>query len=1524
MSQALSPKSPRKGKHINLRVIFLDDLVHAFQCPVKSVGQVLWDAVIQHLSLLESDYFDLMFNDETGQTCWIDRDKQITKQLPTLDTPLTFCVKFYTPDPGLLEDELTRYLFALQIKRDLATGLMPCSENTAALLASYIAQAEIGDFLVDEYTDHTYLSTMKFVLHQTTQLEQKIMEYHRQHIGESPSEADSNLLDTARKVEMYGIRLHPAKDHEQVSLSLAVAHMGVLVFQNFTKINTFSWAKIRKLSFKRKKFLIKLHPDSYVSTKGFYKDTVEFFLETRNDCKAFWKKCIEHHAFFRCQVVRKVPRNKTRVVSRGSSFRYSGRTQKQLVEYVRETIVKRPQFERSTSGRISSRSASVTPKINAKTAIHNSSDIHNSTASSGSHILDPLTDNHVSPTRVEMAEVHSDSSMSGSRSLGSPKLEHGLVISDSMESANHKTDEEMRFEDASNLKRESEDKGAESDKLKQNISNNVDMHTESANQNANDNDDDLSEDSYHLDDGGEEIRAIKLRDVGGSKNVTFSDVDGVCIDLKSGKSVKDIIEGKIAEGSCDEGSDNEVIRSSKIDEGKIEPSECITASVKGLDQRVTKDNVIKVKMAQVLDQNANTPLTDVKLDTDNRKLSDDLIEDIPYYLHRRMMEGEQDRKTEISVFTVVDTKVSQLHEGSPSIQGIKDKHKLRSLSPGGKPKIGTINVKQLKYTDHSPSPPSRRSRVLERTSPLDRSPSSHRRLELVNTSKLPPRDSYSSVDDTTSPSFEKEILKQIEVQSLKHVHVNDIDNKSLSSDKVSSDIFPKESGKTITAIEEKGTSVENVLNAENKTPDIDKAIETAEHELKNLKTDNNLTAAASSKTERKVMFNIWGQGNSDESGIDKLSQKTKASIISDIVEQNLTDFGVNPEHVAVNRPTIPKVVVENSDLFSQDQNRTMESKPVENVPAVTLEEESKTPKNISVAVSEKGPKDLESPSEKTNVHEVAAPLPERDLGSSVDPPIFTSSKPPPVGKKPPPVLTKPKKSPQQLKDTTQPQGAFHPTRSDENVQEDSFPKREHADSKDPAQSKKIATLINSVPNQAEIESTKESVSASQIKDKNIKKAPIPTPGSKGPVIVDHTVIAVKPKVIPKDAKIPVKEKKKEPKKDPKDERPKSVMTTFGVQVESPQPEEHQSYVVESGDKNAWYSVKPDPKQTNVFMEEIPSPKNTSNGDKNIFDLPSPAAAFVYSDDDSPPSKEEPSPTEPTFSTFRPDPPEDSSPVEQQPSPAPLRSIRSDRDPKQRWSLQKVEEEDESASSNKRQSDAAKRVSFHGDMRDSYMSDVSLLVLRSPMDDNSSLGGSHHEDYLQTLENLRNQDSESDMMFSGSSGTDSDTDNEILDNINTAKEIYMQYAANKCLAESGRDMTVDSGVGELENRDLSPLDSLEKLKNMEGSFMSEGKIEEEEDFPPPPPFLENPSDSSSDTEVIPSMKKRMSVDPLANLEYTDIPEYTTSESESDFEDKYDVSKQMSNVRLSTYSSPEDPVQSPDDIEELLEAAEKVTY
>lgn len=344
------PTTPRKaGKMLAVRVQMLDDTVTMFQVQAKALGRVLFDQVCKQLHLLEADYFGLEYQEPNGTKYWLDLEKPVCRQvgLSLIDPLLRFCVKFYTPDPAQLEEEFTRYLFCHQIKRDLAQGLLQCNDNTAALMASYIVQAECGDYVIEDYPDHTYLSTYKFVPHQDQELERRIMENHKKHAGQSPAEADLNLLETARRCELYGMKMHPAKDHEGVPLNLAVAHMGIVVFQNFTKINTFSWAKIRKISFKRKRFLIKLHPEGY----GYYKDTVEFFFEGRNECKNFWKKCVENHGFFRCSVVKRVVRQKTRVLSRGSSFRYSGKTQKQIVEFVRDNYVKRQTFQRSNSFR---------------------------------------------------------------------------------------------------------------------------------------------------------------------------------------------------------------------------------------------------------------------------------------------------------------------------------------------------------------------------------------------------------------------------------------------------------------------------------------------------------------------------------------------------------------------------------------------------------------------------------------------------------------------------------------------------------------------------------------------------------------------------------------------------------------------------------------------------------------------------------------------------------------------------------------------------------------------------------------------------------------------------------------------------------------------------------------------------------------------------------------------------------------------------------------------------------------------
>uniref|UniRef100_A0A4W6DCG1 FERM, ARHGEF and pleckstrin domain-containing protein 2 n=1 Tax=Lates calcarifer TaxID=8187 RepID=A0A4W6DCG1_LATCA len=331
--------SKSHGRGLQIRVQGLDDSQEFFDMDPKAFGQALLSEVFHRGNLIESDYFGLEFQNMQMNWVWLEPTKPIVKQVRRpANTLFRLSVKFFPPDPGQLQEEYTRYLFSLQMKRDLMEGRLICTENTGALLASHLVQSEIGDY--DDVADRDFLRMNKLLPYQE-KVQERIMELHRRHLGQTPAESDFQILEIARKLEMYGVRFHPAADREGTKINLAVAHMGLQVFQGNTKINTFNWSKIRKLSFKRKRFLIKLHPEVH----GPHQDTLEFMMASRDQCKIFWKICVEYHSFFRL-FDQPQPKSKAILFTRGSSFRYSGRTQKQLVEYVRENGAKRTPYQR--------------------------------------------------------------------------------------------------------------------------------------------------------------------------------------------------------------------------------------------------------------------------------------------------------------------------------------------------------------------------------------------------------------------------------------------------------------------------------------------------------------------------------------------------------------------------------------------------------------------------------------------------------------------------------------------------------------------------------------------------------------------------------------------------------------------------------------------------------------------------------------------------------------------------------------------------------------------------------------------------------------------------------------------------------------------------------------------------------------------------------------------------------------------------------------------------------------------------
>ncbi|KAM8856565.1 FERM, ARHGEF and pleckstrin domain-containing protein 1-like [Spinachia spinachia] len=336
------PPAMPSGRHVTIRVRMLDDTEELFDVSQKASGKVLLDMVCSHMNLIEGDYFGLEFQNHQRMTVWLDHVKPIIKQLTRpKQTILTFAVKFFPPDHAQLLEELTRYLFALQIKRDISCGRLTCNDTSAALMVSHIIQSEIGDF--EESQCRSHLLNNSYIPYQIPLID-KIMEFHSKITGQSPAESDRQLLEVARRLEMYGIRLHAAKDREGARLGLAVGPTGVLVLQGNSKINSFNWSKVRKLSFKRKRFLVKLRPDLNSS----HQSTLEFLMGSRDCCKVFWKICVEYHAFFRLFEEPK-PKPKPVLFTRGSSFRFSGRTQKQVIDYVRESEFKKIPVDRKHS-----------------------------------------------------------------------------------------------------------------------------------------------------------------------------------------------------------------------------------------------------------------------------------------------------------------------------------------------------------------------------------------------------------------------------------------------------------------------------------------------------------------------------------------------------------------------------------------------------------------------------------------------------------------------------------------------------------------------------------------------------------------------------------------------------------------------------------------------------------------------------------------------------------------------------------------------------------------------------------------------------------------------------------------------------------------------------------------------------------------------------------------------------------------------------------------------------------------------
>ncbi|XP_047552586.1 band 4.1-like protein 3 isoform X21 [Lutra lutra] len=336
-------KIVKKPKSMQCKVILLDGSEYTCDVEKRSRGQVLFDKVCEHLNLLEKDYFGLTYRDAENQKNWLDPAKEIKKQIRSGAWHFSFNGEFYPPDPAQLSEDITRYYLCLQLRDDIVSGRLPCSFVTLALLGSYTVQSELGDYDPDD-CGNDYISEFRFAPNHTKELEDKVIELHKSHRGMTPAEAEMHFLENAKKLSMYGVDLHHAKDSEGVEIMLGVCASGLLIYRDRLRINRFAWPKVLKISYKRNNFYIKIRPGEFEQ----FESTIGFKLPNHRAAKRLWKVCVEHHTFFRLLLPEAPPK---KFLTLGSKFRYSGRTQAQTRRASALIDRPAPYFERSSSKR---------------------------------------------------------------------------------------------------------------------------------------------------------------------------------------------------------------------------------------------------------------------------------------------------------------------------------------------------------------------------------------------------------------------------------------------------------------------------------------------------------------------------------------------------------------------------------------------------------------------------------------------------------------------------------------------------------------------------------------------------------------------------------------------------------------------------------------------------------------------------------------------------------------------------------------------------------------------------------------------------------------------------------------------------------------------------------------------------------------------------------------------------------------------------------------------------------------------
>ncbi|KAG8561923.1 hypothetical protein GDO81_015531 [Engystomops pustulosus] len=280
------------------RIQLLNNEFVEFTLSVESTGQECLEAVAQRLELREVTYFSLWYYNKQNQQRWVDLEKPLKKQLDkyALEPTVYFGVVYYVPSVSQLQQEITRYQYYLQLKKDILDGKIPCSLEQAVQLAGLAVQADFGDY--DQYESQDFLQRyalfpVGWIQDEKTLEEatQSVAVLHQKLRGLSPPEAELLYMQEIERLENYGEETYPAKDSQGADLSIGACLNGIFVrHKNGRTPVVFRWMDIANMSHNKSFFTLE------VASK---EETVQFQTEDMETAKYVWRMCAARHKFYR-------------------------------------------------------------------------------------------------------------------------------------------------------------------------------------------------------------------------------------------------------------------------------------------------------------------------------------------------------------------------------------------------------------------------------------------------------------------------------------------------------------------------------------------------------------------------------------------------------------------------------------------------------------------------------------------------------------------------------------------------------------------------------------------------------------------------------------------------------------------------------------------------------------------------------------------------------------------------------------------------------------------------------------------------------------------------------------------------------------------------------------------------------------------------------------------------------------------------------------------------------------------------